>query len=87
MAKIEAKMVLGGATAGQARPPGRCRRARAGEVLFRAGQALTLFEKNSNPELAIQYLDKAIERAMKSGIPANYYYTLGDAYRLWRATR
>lgn len=52
------------------------------EVLFRAGQALTLFEKNSNPELAIQYLDKAIERAMKSGIPANYYYTLGDAYRL-----
>ncbi|WP_245169123.1 tetratricopeptide repeat protein [Marnyiella aurantia] len=52
------------------------------EVLFRAGQALTLFEKNNNPELAIQYLDKAVERAMKGGVPAPYYYTLGDAYRL-----
>ncbi|MBW8359471.1 MAG: hypothetical protein K0M63_06695 [Weeksellaceae bacterium] len=52
------------------------------EVLFRAGQALTLFEKTSNPDLAIQYLDKAVEKAMKSGVPAPYYYTLGDAYRL-----
>lgn len=52
------------------------------EVLFRAAEALTLFEKNNSPDLAIQYLNKAIERSKKKGIPANYYYTLGDAYRL-----
>lgn len=51
------------------------------EVLFRAGEALTLFEKNNNPDLAVQFLDKAIEKAMKAGVPANYYYTLGDAFR------
>ncbi|QQV01988.1 MULTISPECIES: tetratricopeptide repeat protein [Chryseobacterium] len=53
------------------------------EVLFRAAEALTLFEKNNSPDLAIQYLNKAIERAKKD-IPAYYYYTLGDAYRLKR---
>ncbi len=52
------------------------------EVLFRAGEALTLFEKNSSPDLAITYLNKAIEKAQKGGVPANYYYSLGDAYRL-----
>ncbi len=52
------------------------------EVLFRAGEALTLFEKNSSPDLAITYLNKAIEKAQKNGVPANYYYSLGDAYRL-----
>lgn len=52
------------------------------EVLFRAGEALTLFEKNSSPDLAINYLNKAIEKAQKNGVPANYYYSLGDAYRL-----
>ncbi|RNA63596.1 hypothetical protein D1631_17585 [Chryseobacterium nematophagum] len=52
------------------------------EVLFRAAEALTLFEKNSSPDLAIEYLNKAIERAQKKEVPANYYYTLGDAYRL-----
>ena len=52
------------------------------EVLFRAGEALTLFEKNSSPDLAITYLNKAIEKAQKAGVPANYYYSLGDAYRL-----
>ena len=53
------------------------------EVLFRAAEALTLFEKNNSPDLAIQYLNKAIERAKKD-VPAYYYYTLGDAYRLKR---
>lgn len=55
------------------------------EVLFRAAEALTLFEKNSSPDLAIQYLNKAIEKAEKKGVPAHYYYTLGDAYRLKRS--
>lgn len=54
------------------------------EVLFRAAEALTLFEKNNSPDLAIQYLNKAIERAAKKEVPAHYYYTLGDAYRLKR---
>lgn len=52
------------------------------EVLFRAGEALTLFEKYSSPDLAITYLNKAIEKAQKTGVPANYYYSLGDAYRI-----
>jgi len=52
------------------------------EVLFRAGEALTLFEKNSSPDLAITFLNKAIEKAQKNGVPADYYYSLGDAYRL-----
>jgi len=54
------------------------------EVLFRAAEALTLFEKNNSPDLAIQFLNKAIERASKKEVPAYYYYTLGDAYRLKR---
>ncbi|WP_294313336.1 tetratricopeptide repeat protein [uncultured Chryseobacterium sp.] len=54
------------------------------EVLFRAAEALTLFEKNNSPDLAIQFLNKAIERAEKKGVPAYYYYTLGDAYRIKR---
>ncbi|WP_076443804.1 tetratricopeptide repeat protein [Chryseobacterium sp. RU37D] len=54
------------------------------EVLFRAAEALTLFEKNNSPDLAIDYLNKAIERASKKEVPAHYYYTLGDAYRLKR---
>mgnify|MGYP003614873442 FL=1 len=52
------------------------------EVLFRAGEALTLFEKNNSPDLAINYMNKAIEKAQKNGVPAHYYYSLGDAYRL-----
>lgn len=51
------------------------------EVLFRAGEALTMFEKNSSPDLAIGFLNKAIEKS-KNGVPANYYYSLGDAYRI-----
>lgn len=54
------------------------------EVLFRAAEALTLFEKNNSPDLAIQFLNKAIERAQRKEVPAYYYYTLGDAYRLKR---
>jgi len=52
------------------------------EVLFRAGEALTLFEKFNSPDLAITFLNKAIERAQRGGVPANYYYSLGDAYRI-----
>ncbi len=52
------------------------------EVLYRAAEALTLFEKNSAPDAAIALLNKAIERSTKGGVPAHYYYTLGDAYRL-----
>lgn len=51
------------------------------EVLYRAAEALTLFEKNNSPDLAIQFLNKAIERAKKD-VPAYYYYTLGDAYKI-----
>lgn len=51
------------------------------EVLYRAAEALTLFEKTANPDLAITYLEKAIERERKE-VPTYYYYTLGDAYRL-----
>ncbi len=54
------------------------------EVLFRAAEALTLFENNNAPDVAIPYLNKAIEKAEKKGVPAYYYYTLGDAYRLKR---
>ncbi len=52
--------------------------------MFRAAEALTLFEKNNSPDLAIQFLNKAIERASRKDVPAYYYYTLGDAYRLKR---
>ena len=51
------------------------------EVLYRAGEALTLFNTNA-PDLAVDYLNKAIEKSLKNGVPAHYYYTLGDAYRL-----
>lgn len=52
------------------------------EVLYRAAEALTMFEKNNAPDMAIAYLDKAIERSKKDGIPAYFYYTKGDAFRL-----
>ncbi len=52
------------------------------EVLFRAAEALTMFDKTNAPDAAIAYLNKAIERGQKGGVPAHYYYTLGDAYRL-----
>ncbi len=51
------------------------------EVLYRAGEALTLFDNNNNPDLAVQFINKAIEKSQKAGVPANYYYALGDAYR------
>ncbi|SDE66886.1 tetratricopeptide repeat protein [Riemerella columbipharyngis] len=59
-------------------------RGKDAEVLFRAGEALTLFPENNNPDLAIQYINQAIERAKdKEGkVPDYYYYSLGDAYRL-----
>ena len=50
------------------------------EVLYRAAEALTLFEKTSSPDLAVQFLNKAIEKSKKE-VPATFYYTLGDAYR------
>lgn len=52
------------------------------EVLFRAGESLTMFEKNNAPDIAIDYLNKSIEKIQKRGVPAHYFYTLGDAYRL-----
>ncbi len=52
------------------------------EVLYRAAEALTLFGGASNADLAIDYLNKAVEKSAKNGTPAHYYYTLGDAYRL-----
>lgn len=52
------------------------------EVLYRIGEALTIYENNNDPALAVSYLNKAIEKAQKEGVPAYYYYTLGDAYRL-----
>ena len=54
------------------------------EVPYRIGEALTMFENNNDPALAITYINKAIEKAQKYGVPAYYYYTLGDAYRLTR---
>lgn len=57
-------------------------RERDAEVLYRAGEALTMFEKHNAPDLAIDYLNKAVEKSQKGGTPAHYYYTLGDAYRL-----
>lgn len=52
------------------------------DVLYRAAQALTMFDDTSAPDLAIDYLNKAIARADRKGVPAYYYYTLGDAYRI-----
>ena len=54
------------------------------EVLYRIGEALTMFENNNDPALAITFINKAIEKAQKYGVPPYYYYTLGDAYRLTR---
>lgn len=51
------------------------------DVLYRIGQALTLYPKNDDPKLAVDYLNKAIDLAQKKGVPEYYYYTLGDAYR------
>lgn len=56
-------------------------RERDAEVLFRAAEALTLFGTEKEADLAIDYLNKAVEKS-KGGVPANYYYTLGDAYRM-----
>ncbi|SFB81993.1 hypothetical protein SAMN05421876_102408 [Kaistella jeonii] len=52
------------------------------EVLYRAAEALTLFGGPQNADLAIDYLNRAIDKSQKGGTPAYYYYTLGDAYRL-----
>ncbi len=52
------------------------------EVLYRIGEALTMYEGNNDPTLAVSYINKAVIKAEKEGVPAYYYYTLGDAYRL-----
>lgn len=57
-------------------------RGRDPEVLYRAGEALTMFGKNNSPDTAIALLNTAVEKTQKGGVPAAYYYTLGDAYRL-----
>lgn len=55
------------------------------EVLYRAAEALTMFDDYNAPDVAIDYLNKAIEKSQKAGVPAPIYYTLGDAYRLKKA--
>ena len=57
-------------------------RDRDAEVLYRAAEALTIFGGASQADLAIDYLNRAVEKSQKNGTPAYYYYTLGDAYRL-----
>lgn len=52
------------------------------EVLYRAAEALTMFDNTSAPDIAIDYLNKAVDKSQKNGVPAYYYYTLGDAYRI-----
>ena len=53
------------------------------EVLYRIGEVLSMYENSNDPNLAITFLNKAIEKAAdKDGVPAHYYYTLGDAYRM-----
>lgn len=53
------------------------------EVLYRIGEALSMYDNSNDPNLAITFLNKAIEKAAdKDGVPAHYYYTLGDAYRM-----
>ncbi len=52
------------------------------EVLYRAAEALTIFGGAANADLAIDLLNRAVEKSQKGGTPAYYYYTLGDAYRL-----
>ena len=43
------------------------------EVLYRAAEAITMFGGAANADLAIDYLNKAVERSAKSGTPAHYY--------------
>lgn len=52
------------------------------EVLYRAAEALTLFGGAANADLAIDYLNRAVDKSQRDGTPAYFYYTLGDAYRL-----
>lgn len=52
------------------------------EVLYRAAEALTLFGGAGNADLAIDFLNRAVDKSQKNGTPAYYFYTLGDAYRL-----
>jgi len=57
-------------------------RERDPEILYRAAEAITMFGGAANADLAIDYLNKAVDKSGKNGTPAHYYYTLGDAYRL-----
>ncbi len=34
-------------------------------MLFRAGEALTMFESNNAPDLAVEFISQAIEKAEK----------------------
>lgn len=52
------------------------------EVLYRIGEALSMYSNNNDPSLAVSFINKAIEKSAKTGVPAHYYYSLGDAYRL-----
>lgn len=58
-------------------------RERDAEVLFRIGEALTMFHHHYDADAGVSYLTKAVEKAYEKGsVPGNYYYTLGDAFRL-----
>ena len=48
------------------------------EVLYRAAQALTIFGGPQNADVAIDYLNRAVDKSQKGGTPAYYYYTLGE---------
>jgi len=51
------------------------------EILYRIGEALSIYLNNNDPKLAIDYLNRAIKVAerKKKGVPEYYYYALGDA--------
>lgn len=50
------------------------------DLLAEAGKTLVKYDKSNDPRLAIEILNKAIEKSEKSGTPASYLYSLGDAY-------
>ncbi len=51
------------------------------ELLYKIGEALEMFPNSNDPRLAIEYLNKAIDKSQKDA-SAVYFYTLGDANRV-----
>lgn len=50
------------------------------DLLAEAGKTLIKYEKNNDPRYAVELLNLAIGKSEKSGVPAMYLYSLGDAY-------